>query len=73
MNDLRDIFKLSAAERIQLVEDLWDSIAADPALHPPLTPAQQEDLDRRLSDLVANPSDVLDWNDVRARLWSRVK
>ncbi|MEI9993543.1 MAG: addiction module protein [Rhizomicrobium sp.] len=72
MNDIRDIFKLPLAERIQLVEDLWDSIAAD-SEGPPLTEAQEAELNRRLAELEANPSDVLDWNDVRARLWSRVK
>jgi putative addiction module component (TIGR02574 family) len=72
MNDLRDIFKLSVAERIQLVEDLWDSIAADTD-GPPISDAVKRELDRRMADLEANPSDVLDWDDVRARLWSRVK
>jgi putative addiction module component (TIGR02574 family) len=34
-------------ERIKLVEDLWDSIAADQKALP-LTPAQRAELDRRL-------------------------
>lgn len=39
--------KLPLSERLRLVEDLWDSIAADQnAL--PLTAAQQAELDRRL-------------------------
>ena len=39
--------KLPLDERIRLVEDLWDSIAANQhAL--PLTPEQQAELDRRL-------------------------
>jgi len=38
---------ISIVERIQLVEDLWDSIAADQAvLH--LTKEQRNELDRRL-------------------------
>jgi putative addiction module component (TIGR02574 family) len=42
-----DLRKLPLDERIQLVEDLWDSIAADQnAL--PLTPEQRAELDRRL-------------------------
>jgi putative addiction module component (TIGR02574 family) len=40
--------RLSVDERIRLVEDLWDSIAADQnAL--PLTPEQRIELDRRLN------------------------
>jgi putative addiction module component (TIGR02574 family) len=42
-----DLRKLPLDERIQLVEDLWDSIAADQnAL--PLTAEQRAELDRRL-------------------------
>lgn len=40
--------KLSLDERIRLVEDLWDSIAADQSLLP-LTPEQQTELDFRLN------------------------
>ena len=45
MND--DLRKLPLDERIRLVEDLWDSIAADQNLLP-LTPEQRAELDRRL-------------------------
>jgi putative addiction module component (TIGR02574 family) len=46
MND--DLRKLPLDERIRLVEDLWDSIAADQNLLP-LTPEQRAELDRRLA------------------------
>jgi putative addiction module component (TIGR02574 family) len=39
--------KLPLEERIRLVEDLWDSIAADQSALP-LTPDQRAELDRRL-------------------------
>jgi putative addiction module component (TIGR02574 family) len=39
--------KLPLDERIRLVEDLWDSIAADQSLLP-LTPEQRAELDHRL-------------------------
>ncbi len=38
---------LPLEERLRLVEDLWDSIAADQRSLP-LTPEQQSELDRRL-------------------------
>ena len=44
-SNLRD---LPIDERIQLVEDLWDSIAADQKALP-LTRDQAEELDRRLA------------------------
>lgn len=39
--------ELPLEERIKLVEELWDSIAAEERMLP-LTPAQSEELDRRL-------------------------
>lgn len=48
MNSLLDaINQLDLAERIQLVEDLWDSVALRGA-ELPLTDAQRNELDRRL-------------------------
>jgi putative addiction module component (TIGR02574 family) len=42
-----DLHTLPIVERIQLVEDLWDSIASDQGVLP-LTDAQKVELDRRL-------------------------
>ena len=44
---LAELHALPIGERIQLVEDIWDSIAADQALLP-LTDEQRTELDRRL-------------------------
>ena len=52
---IADLLELSVAERIQLVEDLWDSIAAVPEALP-LTDAQREELDRRLDAYRRDPS-----------------
>jgi putative addiction module component (TIGR02574 family) len=41
------LLELPIDERIKLVEDLWDSIAADQQALP-LTPEQRAELDRRL-------------------------
>ncbi|MBI5461560.1 MAG: addiction module protein [Gammaproteobacteria bacterium] len=49
------LHELPLAERIRLVEDLWDSIASDQKALP-LTPEQQAELDRRL-DAYANDGD----------------
>jgi putative addiction module component (TIGR02574 family) len=72
MGDLSDLFKLSAAERIQLAEDLWDSVAAEPDQFPALSSDQCVEIERRLADHSHAPSTTLPWDDVRARLWSRV-
>lgn len=64
-----EILKLSISERIQLAEDIWDSIAAEtPDALPPLTEAQTRELDRRLADIEADPGVGATWAEVRARL-----
>jgi putative addiction module component (TIGR02574 family) len=70
---LEDLFKLSPAERIQLAEDLWDSVAADPQALPPLTDVQVAEIERRLADHARDPASAVEWADVRARLWARLK
>jgi len=61
------IDQLSVAQRILLVEEIWDSIAAE-AENMPLTEAQRQDLEHRLGDYNDNPDDGSSWEDVRARL-----
>jgi putative addiction module component (TIGR02574 family) len=67
-----DINKLSIAERIQLAEDLWDSIPPEGG-DVPLTEGQKAELDRRLDDLEQNPDAGESWEVVRARLHERLK
>ncbi len=66
-----DISKLSVAERIQLAEDLWDSIAAETG-DLPLTEAQKAELDRRLAELECDPEAGESWSVVRARIEQRL-
>ena len=63
-----DIDRLSVAERLNLVEELWDSIAAAT----PLTDAQCAELDRRLADHEANPDDVVSWEEVQSSITARL-
>ena len=51
---LEDIKKLSVSERVQLVEDIWDTIPAS-ADDIPLTETQKNELDRRLQLLESDP------------------
>ena len=62
-----DISKLSVAERIQLAEDLWDSVAAETG-DLPLTQAQAAELDSRLAELERDPEAGASWPVVRARI-----
>lgn len=69
---IAELLKLSPAERIQLAEDLWDSVAAQPDLVPALSDDQRQEIERRLAEHVRDPGSALNWEDVRARLWSRL-
>jgi putative addiction module component (TIGR02574 family) len=64
---LEEILRLSVAERIQLAEDIWDSIAADPAALP-LSDAQRQELDRRLESYAQNPDEGLPWEELKERV-----
>jgi len=62
-----DILKLSVAERLRLIGELWDSIEASTEAIP-LTEAQREELDRRIDAFERDPSDTLSWEAVRISL-----
>ena len=61
------IDQLSVAERLLLVEEIWDSIA-DEAERVPITDAQQTDLERRVAVYEANRKVGSSWEEVKARL-----
>jgi putative addiction module component (TIGR02574 family) len=61
---LEDILQLSISERIQLVEEIWDTIVDAPE-QLPLTDAQRAELDRRMDAHRDDPQAVVPWQDVR--------
>ena len=66
------IDRLPLDERLALVEDLWDSIAADSAALP-LTDAQRSELQKRIEEDDARPDDVVPWDMVKASTLARLK
>jgi putative addiction module component (TIGR02574 family) len=62
-----EISQLSIAERIQLAEDLWDSIL-DRQDEIELDLAQQQELDRRLTQHRQDPNAGSSWEAVKQRL-----
>ena len=63
MKDL-GIDQLSIQDRLTLVQEIWDSIAAE-ADQVPLTAAQRSELERRLAAHAADPSNVIPWEEVK--------
>ncbi|OBQ14656.1 MAG: hypothetical protein AN482_00880 [Anabaena sp. LE011-02] len=64
---LNEIKALSIADRIRIVQDILESIAAEQA-YPDLTTAQKRELDRRITDYEANPDDVMTWQEIKASI-----
>ena len=58
------IEQLSLAERILIVEEIWDSIVAEQASLP-VTTAQQAELDRRLDAHHTSPGQGASWESVK--------
>ena len=64
------IFDLSPPEKLQLVEDLWDDLAAIPS-EVPIHDWQKDELARRKANLMSNPAAALSWDEVKRRIRSR--
>ncbi|HEX8073315.1 MAG TPA: addiction module protein [Pyrinomonadaceae bacterium] len=67
---LSDILELSVAERIQLAEDIWDSVASVPEVIE-LTDEQRAELDRRLAAYAQNPDAGIAWDELKEKLRKR--
>jgi putative addiction module component (TIGR02574 family) len=66
MSNLQNqIGKLSAAEKFDLLDALWESLEADELS---LTDAQRDELDHRLAEYERNPENVIPWEQVKAGL-----
>jgi putative addiction module component (TIGR02574 family) len=63
-----ELFELPLSERLQLVQDLWDSIASADV---PITPDQKEELDRRLAGHDRDPRAGDSWDAVKSRIVRR--
>jgi putative addiction module component (TIGR02574 family) len=64
---IMDFSQLTVSERIQLAEDLWDSISEAPETLS-LTDAQRRELERRLEAHRAEPNAAVPWESVRQEL-----
>jgi putative addiction module component (TIGR02574 family) len=64
------VFDLSAAEKLQLVLDLWDDLAANPQ-NVPVHDWQIAEAERRKANLQNNPASGLTWEEITQRVRSR--
>jgi len=66
---VEDIKKLSVSERIELVEDIWNSIAEEPRFSPALSAEEREELHRRYAAHEVDSSTSIPWSRVRAKIF----
>jgi len=70
VNDFPEIAKLSAPEKILLVEDLWDSISSDESAVP-VPQSHIDELDRRLKKYESAGGRLLSIEELQATIEKR--
>ena len=68
MTDL-GIDRLSVEDRLSLVQEIWDSVAAEGKSL--LTDAQRQELDRRIDEDDADPDGGIPWEEVKTSARAR--
>lgn len=63
--EFQHLEELPLAERLQLVEDLWDSIARTQGQDLPVPEWQKAELDRRRQEYLQNPDSARPWSEVK--------
>jgi putative addiction module component (TIGR02574 family) len=67
-SQVAEILELSVAERIRIVGEIWDSIASNPDTLL-LSDEERADLDDRLLEYEKNPTEGIEWNDIKLKFF----
>ena len=67
---IASVFDLSPNEKLQLVEDLWDDLAASQEVVP-IHDWQKEELARRKENLAKHPASSLSWEETQKKIRAR--
>ena len=59
--------RMTSAEKLLLVTELWDDLAAHPT-EVPVAHEQLEELDRRMEEYRRDPSQVTSWEAIQKRI-----
>ena len=66
---LSELTSLPVADRLRVVESLWDSIDANVPVS--VSPEQRAEIDRRVEAHEENPDELLTWDEVLDQLRDR--
>ena len=67
--DMDAIRQMSVPDRVQLAQDIWDSLQPS-AEELPLTEAQRRIVNERLAEHDADPSTAISWDELQKRVES---
>ncbi len=70
LNDIPELERLSTAEKILLVEDLWESVASDES-KVPVPQSHTDELEKRFIRYASHPGDLLSVEELQRRLENR--
>jgi putative addiction module component (TIGR02574 family) len=70
LETLPDVNRLTPAEKLLLVSELWDDLAAHPT-EIPVSPDQVAELDRRMDAYRLDPGQVTSWEAIQQRILGR--
>ena len=62
---LDELKGLPSADKLQIIEELWDSIPPDEI---PIPDSALDEMDRRFEDYLRNPERAASWGDVESRV-----
>ncbi len=69
--NMPEVNKLSIPEKILLVEDLWENIAADASVMP-IPESHRSELQRRLAMFENHPGDLISLEELKSGIANRI-
>ena len=66
-----NIDSLDSEQRLQLMEELWESLSSDPESIP-LMEGQESELNRRLDEIDAGDTEGIPWEEVMNQVQARL-
>lgn len=67
LETIPELNRLSASEKLLLVSEIWDDLAAHPT-EVPVSREQIAELDRRMEEYRRDPSKVTSWEAIQSRI-----
>jgi putative addiction module component (TIGR02574 family) len=62
---ITEALRLSPMERLKLIEEVWESLAAEPASFP-VANEELEELQRRRGRYRSDPASMTDWQEMKS-------